>query len=49
MKRNWLFEAPIDDYLSDETKKKIEKSAKDLYNNPENNPISNANFGQLMI
>ena len=30
MRKNWLFEAPISDYLPDEIKSKIERTAKNL-------------------
>ena len=44
MKKNWLFESPISDYLSDEVKNRIEKTAKSLYDNPENKAPSSEEF-----
>jgi len=48
MKKNWLFEAPISDYLPDEIKSRIERTAKSLYDNPENKAPSSQEFGSLM-
>ena len=48
MKKNWLFEAPISDYLPDEIKSRIESTAKSLYDNPENKAPSSQEFGSLM-
>lgn len=49
MKKNWLFEAPISDYLSDEVKNRIERTAKSLYDNPENKAPSSQEFSNLMF
>ena len=48
MRKNWLFEAPISDYLPDEIKSKIERTAKNLYDNPENKAPSSQEFSSLM-
>lgn len=48
MKRRYLFEAPINDYLPDDVKNRIERTAKSLYNNPENMAPSSQEFGSLM-
>ena len=49
MRKNWLFEAPISDYLPDEIKSKIERTAKNLYDNPENKAPSSQEFSSLMF
>ena len=49
MRKNWLFEAPISDYLPDEIKSKIERTAKNLYDNPENKAPSSQEFSSLML
>jgi hypothetical protein len=49
MKKNWLFEAPISDYLPDDVKNRIERTAKNLYDNPENKAPSSQEFTSLMF
>jgi len=49
MKKKWLFEAPISDYLPNEVKDKIEKTAKNIYDNPENKAPSSQEFTSLMF
>ena len=49
MKKNWLFEAPISDYLSDDIKNRIENTAKSLYDDPENRAPSSEEFQRLMF
>lgn len=49
MKKKWLFEAPISDYLPDDVKSRIERTAKNLYDNPENKAPSSQEFTSLMF
>lgn len=49
MKKNWLFEAPISDFLPDDVKSRIERTAKNLYDNPENKAPSSQEFSSLMF
>jgi hypothetical protein len=49
MKKNWLFESPISDYLPDDIKSRIERTAKSLYDNPEDKAPSSQEFGSLMF
>jgi len=49
MNRRFLFEAPINDYLPNDVKSRIERTAKSLYNSPENMAPSSQEFSGLMF